>query len=263
MIECTKLTHTIFKSPKISYDTMDMDDDKDSEYKFVNSIKDINVGDLILIEHCYCSNNSALLQNVILFCPEMFDNLYPRTCKWSEDTIRSQSDEIVSLCSKKVEKNCFSSDDKYLIGLDISNFNHSTTPNASVKCMFIDVEQDICCSIICVYAHQKINIDEEITINYGEQIESQYEMNIDYIGNIIKQYIGKKICGEIIRNHICTHHGLYLVNDMICQTDRFQKYFKDFVKEEYNESNIDKWLVDIRNKLDVFFSDLIHKYWTS
>ena len=212
---------------------------------------------MILIEHCPSVDDINIIPNIILNSPELFDNLYPRKISWNESFIQEPNNEITELCHEKAEKNLFGMNGIFMIGLDISNFNHSNTPNASVKRTIINISDDpkIRCALMYVYAHRDININEEITIWYStgyikeyftnENIEKYiptFELENNYIQNIAMQYIGKEICKNIILKHMCMHYGLYLHHDMVCPTKRFGEYFTKYTKKECNIQNITYWL---------------------
>jgi len=244
-------TNTILKK-NITFET------KDDEYRFVKSTQRIKQGDLILIEHCPSVDDMNMLSNIILNSPELFDNLYPRKISWNKSFIQEPNNEITELCHEKANKNSFGIDGRFNIGLDISNFNHSNTPNASVKSLNItNITEDpaMRCTLLYVYAHSDINIDEEITIWYSsgyikeyfkyENIEEYiptFKLENNYINNIGKQYIGKEICKNIILKHMCMYYGLYFYHDMVCPTKRFVEYFTKNIKKECNIQNIQYWL---------------------
>ena len=140
-------TNTILKK-NITFET------KDDEYRFVKSTQRIKQGDLILIEHCPSVDDLNMLPNIILNSPELFDNLYPRKISWNKSFIQEPNNEITELCHEKANKNSFGIDGRFNIGLDISNFNHSNTPNASVKSLNItNITEDpaMRCTLLYVY----------------------------------------------------------------------------------------------------------------
>ena len=247
MSDTTKITNTIFKSNKISFET------KDADYRYVKSINNIKQGELLLIEHCYCNEDFDIIPDVIRTSPELFDNLYPRTVPWNESFMEKLTSELAELCREKAQKNSFGDKGIYSIGLDISRFNHSNTPTASVNYLsnsFKDIE--VTCYLQYVYANCDININEEITIWYGkkyfgeniEYIEPPFKIENKYINTIASQYIRKDVCSNIIGNHICIYYGLYLLNDMIYPTNRFLKYFTENEKKECTKKNIINWVLE-------------------
>jgi hypothetical protein len=251
MSQSTKITNTIFKSNKILFET------KDDDYRYVKSTSNIKQGEILLIEHCYCNEDFDIIPDVIRTSPELFDNLYPRTMPWTESFMDEPTSELAELCREKAQKNSFGDKGMFSIGLDISRFNHSNTPTASVNYLSNgrkDVE--VKCYLQYVYAHCDINIDEEITIWYGkkyfgeniEYIEPTFKIEKNYINTIASQYVKKDICSNIMGNHMCIYYGLYLVNDMICPTNRFLKYFTENEKKECNMKNIANWVLEIKKR---------------
>lgn len=249
-------TNTIYKSPKYSVET------KDNDYRYVEAKKQIKKGELLLVEHCHLSERKENIPNIILHDRKLFDNLYPRTeKKWTENLLSGEGKtaDIYDLAYDKANKNMFCLDpkmDKHVIGLDISNFNHSSKPKAYVKHKRVIIDENVSVFILYVISDQDINIDEEITISYG------YGSNhfgdpcmIDYanviteadilVEKIMRQYLQKQICLDIIVKHISVFYGLYIVcNDdiLLCQTERFMKTFNN--GEAFTVENMNKWVYE-------------------
>jgi hypothetical protein len=187
--ETTQITNTILKSKKMSFET------KDGDYKYVKAIKNIMRGELLLIEHCYSTENNYMLSSVILHSPELFNNLHPRKMAWNENFIGKTTNELSELCLEKAQKNSFGHNGLFIIGQDISNFNHSNTPNACVKYQNCRVTDTMFVSLLFAYSVCDINIDEEITIWYscgyineyfGENIKENYKPSFELENNYIK-----------------------------------------------------------------------------
>ena len=243
-------TNTIFKSNKFSVEI------KDNDYRYVRAKKQIKKGDLLLVEHCYLTKNISDLPNFILHSPELFDNLYPRKEKWTEQLLseEGQTDDFMTLIYEKAQKNAFGicyRKDKYCLGLDISNFNHAISPNAYVKNKTYFIDENVSVFIMYLISDQEINIDEEITISYGNAYFGDNACLIDYgnvlteadilVEKIMNQYIRKKICIDIILKHIAMFHGLYILpDDLICPTTRFMKTFN----KEPTFENLGKWIYE-------------------
>ena len=258
MTDTTQVTNTLFKSKKISFET------KNDDYRFVTSTQNIKKGELLLIEHVYCTEDSNIIQNVILHSPELFNNLYPRKIPWTEKIIQEQeqTDEIIELIEEKMNKNSFNTFNilgvTWTIGLDISKFNHSNVPNAYVGFYrnFIIHDTDVKCALGYVYSTCDITTGEEITISYGsgyvlkqfgeiiEEYNPPFKLQHDYIENIVIQYTRKDICRTIMFNHICIYYGVYLIDDMICSTKRFIEYFTKTIKKKCNNENMIEWLIE-------------------
>lgn len=255
MDETTKITNTLFKSNKISFET------KDDDYRFVKSTQNIKKGEILLIEHCYTTDKCDMLSTVISKSPELFNNLYPRKMSWNEEQIINEEmdENTEELCYEKAQKNAFGDNGLFYIGLDISNFNHSDMPNACVSYSNFSYGKDTedCCNLLYIYSNRNITNDEEITIWYNvayfdkksvEKYKPPFKLDNRYIENIHIQYMKKDICKNIMFNHMCNYYGLYLVNDMICPTKRFLEYFKNNVKKECNQQNIIYWMVEQKKK---------------
>lgn len=257
----TKLTHTIFKSEKISFET------NDEDYRYVKANQIINKGELIIIEHCYGTQNSLDIIKLIKNSPNFFNSLYPRKIEWNEKiAIECGSDEIIELCYLKTKKNTFSIDNYKYIGYDISRFNHSNLSNTNISNINCDIGLEVECPIFYMYANRDININEEITINYGSEYfknnnefeynkinneNSTYKIDIKEIVDYAYKYLQEDICKEILFNHTCALYGLYFINDMICPT----KEFIDSLTEqeiENNQENIINWIETIQNKCNSY-----------
>lgn len=257
-----KITNTVFKSPKIAFEI------KGDDYRFVKSTRNIRKGELLLIEHCFCTDNNSILLAVIKNYSELFNNLYPRKLVWSENIAESTSTEIDDLCLEKAQKNCFGADDGlWHIGVDISNFNHSNTPNAFNKYekYHFDSDKVPSCNLGYVYAQNDIDADTEITIYYsngyinkyfGENITEEYkpsfELENQYIKNFGIQYIKKDICKNILFQHCCINHGLYLCSsELFIMTPRFIEYFTKKIKKEPIKQNIIQWCNYLSQEINV------------
>jgi hypothetical protein len=222
------------------------------DYRYVEANKNIKKGELLLIEHCYLSKRVESLPNIILYSPELFDNLFPRNEKWKEELLieKGQTKDIINLINEKAQKNSFMvAKDKYSVGLNISNFNHSTSPNAYVKSNTYIIDENVSLFIMYIISDKEINVDEEITISYGNGYFGDNMHINDYttitieadilVQKIMKQYIHKKICINMIVKHISMFYGLYIYHDLVCPTTRFITKFKELTHE-----NIDKWLYE-------------------
>lgn len=119
------MSNTIFKSKNISMKIREID------YRYICATAPIKKGELLLIEHCYLSTTLYEQVDYVQHSSTLFNNLYPRTKKWDLKLINTK--EHLNLAAEKVQKNVFKINDNYLIGFDLSNFNHSTNPNAYVK----------------------------------------------------------------------------------------------------------------------------------
>jgi len=260
-------TNTIYKSPKYSVET------KDNDYRYVQAKKQIKKGELLLVEHCHLSESRKNISSIILHDCKLFDNLFPRKEKWTEKLLseEGQTVDICDLVYDKANKNMFCYDskmDKYVIGLDISNFNHSSKPNAYVKNKTVIIDKNVSVFISYVISDQDINIDEEIKISYGYGLDYFSDpCMIDYsnvvtevdilVEKIMRQYLHKQTCLDIIVKHISIFHGLYIVcNDgiLLCQSKRFMKTFNN--GQEFTLEDMNNWVYE----KTLYYHNLISYY---
>lgn len=260
MQDNSQITNTIYKSKKISFETNNDDN------RYVKTLEEIKQGELILIEHCYSTNNYNILANVIQNSPELFNNLYPRKINWDNSILDNPTDEIVNLCCEKALKNAFKINELFIIGLDISKFNNSSiTPNATVKYHTYKIKPDLYCCILYVYSHNIININEEVTISYsnsyfGDNIKNEsakYKLENNYIKKIVEQYLKKDICINIIFNHLCISLGLYFIKDIICPTKRFFEYLTNTFYVKCNSENIKEYIKKMKINFLLEYKHLI------
>ena len=263
------ITNTIYKSNKISFEVRN-DSTKINgvihnmeDYRYVKAIKPIKEGDILLIEHCCVTKELCDLVSVVKCCPELFNNLYPRTRLWTESVLTELSDDLIDLLREKVQKNCFGgyntlNEYGYTIGNDISRFNHSINFNAVYRYVDVTLKLPINIQIFYVVASKDVVINEEITIFYGnkyfgDKLPNDIQFNIskkygNYIETIIDQYIDKPIFETVILNHMCIYYGLLFNDEMLCPCERFMEYY---TKEFPNMQNIEDWISSKR--------ELIHK----
>ena len=180
-------THTIFKSPKISFEW-----DKETDNRYVKATEDIFEGDLILIEHAITTTNlednyNTLVLN-ILYNESLFNQLYPRKKIYNVDDVINGKidDEYIEAITEKIEKNCFRTTNKnsdkiyHSLPVDFVNFNHSKEePNINFHHIVIDVPNlenpififyAVCCKDIIK--------GEELLINYGNDYFKAMNANL-------------------------------------------------------------------------------------
>jgi len=249
-------THTVLKSHKIAFQTQ-----IDKDYRFVQCVKDIRKGEILLIEHCCIDNmDRILLKGMVRYDEELYNSLYPRTTLWDESTIYSEplSEDIHDILSLKVVKNCFGEENTCILGNDISRFNHSSTPNATVFRQLVELtlnNEKIKIAFLYVIAVKDIKVNEELYIKYNNTIKFNTEesstitdfehMRIDTMP-IIDQYMKKSKFAEVATIQYCMYKGLYLSQNQITTTVRFN----DYIQSEYNviptEDIITQWVDHIR-----------------
>jgi len=239
-------THAVFQSGKFLVAT------KANDYRYVHAKNPIKKGELLLAEHCYVSKDIKVIQHIVLASAELFDNLYPRKEKWTEQLLSAEgrTQDVWNLVLEKAQKNVFGiKESRFVVGLIISNFNHSTNPNASVKFTNYDIDETVSVFIPYVVADRNINIDEEITISYGKSyfgddapefdnslVITQADILVDRIN---RQYMRKQICLEMVVKHVSLFYGLYVLNhDLVCHTTRFIETFN----MQPTLENVYKWM---------------------
>jgi hypothetical protein len=234
---------TIYKNNKIEYK-------KENDYWMIKSKKEIKKGEIILVEHCFSENKkgSCIKKKMIVkINEELYDELYPRKNKWKEEYKYSEENILDEIVYEKVSKNCFGSEHGITLGYNISKINHSKNPNAKVFEHTIEIGKNIYTKILNVEAIMDIKDDEEILITYGkgdrfgEEIELREDEGIKeqnkLIEKIIDQYIKKDIFKKTILIQLCIIElGLYLLEDEIIMTPRFQELYENL----FNEKKIDK-----------------------
>jgi hypothetical protein len=220
-------TNTIFKNRKILFEV------KDNNYKYVKANEDINEDELLLVEHVITSNNETILKTHIKYDNNLLKNLYPRN---DNDIIIDEDDVLNKICCEKLQKNAFGDNDVILLGKDISNFNHSITPNT--RYCFIKICNDMIeveIRILYLYSIENIKKNTEVFINYGKKyfndvIEPVYDKDrkVHLVKSIIEKYVKKDIFKNIVFIHICSFYGIYYNNNNdIIITPRFLKTFQN------------------------------------
>lgn len=183
-------THTIFKSDKISFET------GESDYRLVRAKESLDVGEVLLAEHCFMCHKYEHVLEAIKKSPELFSNLYPRVPG--------------AKCEEKASKNMFYSDGTFHIALDTSRFNHSTEPNAILTFpTFINAEEGVYLCVIFTYANRFIQAGEEITIWYGNKYFDDdsigtvraFEVNQDFEKGVIDEHVAKGLGKQLIIDH--------------------------------------------------------------
>lgn len=252
------LTKTIFKSSKIYFETMSDDN------RCVKASDKINNSELLLVELVYSSDNYIDIPLTIQYYPELFNSLYPRKMKWDKTMINAESMDVFESCQKKYACNSFNVGGRHVIGNDISRFNHSTSPNTTILTSLVDVEQAIPYQIAYIYAINDINIDEEITIWYGNKYFSENtipsenmlrnDKNIErYVSIMACKFLSTEEGRLIILKHLCIYYGLHFINGVVCPTDVFIDFFHKNIKMNCNIENIETWIKSIKTKIDETF----------
>ena len=253
-----KFTNTIL-SNKIDFNT------KDSDYRYVTAKYNIKKDDLLLIEHVYSSNDLSIMEYTVSKNKELYDNLYPRFEKWTKNTMFNKD----NYAGEKVQKNSFKIDKKnFMIGLNVSWFNHSSNFNAIVTQIQCEIVEKVKLTLIYVIAHKNINKGEEIFIWYGNnyfsennKINCKYNINYKLLSKIFYQYVSKKKCLNIYLNNVFAQYGLYILDEIVV-TKRFLTFFKKtFPNLEITNYNIIKWSIEIKCMVDKNIKQYLLKYY--
>jgi len=194
-------THTLFKSDKVKFER------GPDDYRLVKCTATIQSGTLLLMEHCYVTSDIYRIANVIKYSSALFDNLYPRSSRvWNESSLNDA--ELEELCVEKAQKNMFEIGSNYVLGLEVSVFNHSSSPNAMVWDFSVDVQLEVPVLIMSIIAIRDMEVDDEVTIWYGSGyfgetkdvvLEPPSARIRDSIAAIVHQYLTEQMCktGEL------------------------------------------------------------------
>ena len=145
-------TQDIFQSPSIEFIS--------GEYYKVMTTRPVKKDEILYIE-LVASGDKQTLAYLIDSTPILFNKLYPRMAEWCENN------DPRLVCSK-YSHNAFSLNNTKTLGLKISSFNHSTTPNAIVideKILIEEIEHTI--HFKSVVANCNIPANTEIKILYS------------------------------------------------------------------------------------------------
>ncbi len=250
-----EIIRTIYKNNKIEYK-------KENDYWFVTSQKDIKKGEIILVEHSFCENqreSSTKNKMIVKLNEELYNELYPRKNIWKEEYKYLEDNNLNEIIHEKVLKNCFGSKQGIVLGYNISKINHSKNPNAKTFEHTIEIGYNIYTKILNVEAIRDIKANEEILITYGkgnrfgEEILIRQDEDIkeenNLIEKIINQYIKKDIFKKTILLQLCAiEYGLYLLEDEIIMTPRFQELYENIFNEKTIDEEKTKKLILLKNK---------------
>ena len=235
---------------------------KENDYRYVLATQDIRQGELLLVEHCYSAPSFNKLAMVIKASPLLFNELCPRTVVWNSSIPGDSSEQIVSLCKEKAIHNAFGHEGVHLIGVHATKFNHSSVPNATVKIVRCNLrEMGVSCDFIYIYANKDIVAGQEVCIWYGNQFFGDSKPFLDSFdldrkyNQIARDYLSTSVCKQIVVEHLCIHHGLYIIEDTFLTTSAFIEFFNLSVKKEPSVENIQKWVLEQLAALDKFFGE--------
>ena len=228
------------------------------DYRLVKCTATIQSGTLLLMEHCYVTSDIYRIANVIKYSSALFDNLYPRGSRvWNESSLNDA--ELEELCVEKAQKNMFGIGSNYVLGLEVSVFNHSSSPNAMVWDFSVDVQLEVPVLVMSMIAIRDMEVDDEVTIWYGSGYFGETEDVVqeppsarirDSIAAIVRQYLTEQMWKDIALDHICVFYGLYVINEEVnCVTPRFVEYFEAEFQKEFRSMHVFEWIDHVRSKL--------------
>lgn len=232
---------------------------KDNDYHYVLATQDIKQGELLLVEHCYSAPSFNKLTAVIKVTPLLFNQLYPRTVEWNPSIPGDSSSEMIYLCKEKTQHNTFGHDGVHLIGVHATKFNHSDHPNATVKIVRCRLKElDVSCDFIYIYANKDIMAGQEVCTWYGNQFFGDSKPFLDSVeldpcyNQIARSYLSTSTCKQIVVEHLCIQHGLYIVEDTFLTTPVFIEFFTSIGRES-SVKEIQQWILEQIAKVDAFF----------
>ena len=155
-------TNIIFKSRKVIFN------EEDNGYHKVRALEDIKEGEILLMEQLAAHQTAGKVIAYVKNNKELFKSLYPRTKEYSYEDVKEQ--EMKILAKEKVERNVFAVNTKdgayYAIGLYISKFNHSDTPNTDNIIHTITSKDNKQLTLASVKTNKGIKKGEELFIDY-------------------------------------------------------------------------------------------------
>ncbi len=201
------MNHTIYVHPAIQVR-------KVADYKSIQANQPIPSGTLILIEHAFTATDETC-RMVVANNQSLYDDLYPRTFKWSE-TLPSDRIEIAQ---SKLERNAFQSpiegnESLMVIGQHLSKFNHRCHPNAVVTLLArvacAPYLPDFYVYYYGVFVIEDLQIGDEIFISYGAMAgheigDSQWPFKCDcQMSQLDRETLARHLVseGEIFRMNL-------------------------------------------------------------
>ena len=256
-------TFTVFQSPHIRLQ-------EDNDYHLVTCISSISCGDILLIEHTFMDNwDNIRMRGMIRYNEDLFNSLYPRVEKWDEATMTAEDlpERLHDIIREKIQHNAFGDKPKDVlnIGKDISNFNHSKTPNAQVlqrTIVFPSFETEgeyITTMFLSVVAIKDIAVGEEICIKYNDTISFSTETGKEdivvkhdelvdtHIRGIIEQYMTTSRFAEVMTVQYSVWKGLYLHTSALAPTRRFVEFVRMKYGRSVTNESIQWWLTFVYN----------------
>ena len=217
-------TQDVFQSPSIEFISGD--------YYKVMTTRPVKKDEILFIE-LVASGDRPSLAYLIDTSPILFNNLYPRTTDWC----KNNDPQLV--CSK-YSHNAFSLNNIKTLGLKISSFNHSTTPNAIVideKIFIKEIDHTI--YFKSVVSNCNIPANTELKILYSLVLDDNcnFYKNVDMknvpVENIIENTIVVKKIRMLIT--LCLSKNLTSTTYLIIAQHLFDKGMSIFTKKISND----------------------------
>ena len=243
-------TSNVFTSDKVSFELLEMNN------RGVRCRLPIDAGEILVQEHCFASREPDSLANVVMYSPQLFDQLFPRgAATWNID------DDLSELATEKAQKNMFSWNDYFILGCSVCLWNHSPTPNAQPWVTTVETELDVPILICAILAVRPIAVGEEITIWYGNAYfaEDRATPTFDPPSNDIQQALKRRVRSylsdwhwkTVTFQHICIFHGMYIPNhDILCPTPRFITFFEETFHIEFSLEQFHRFVDAVYAKLN-------------
>ena len=168
-------THVIFQLDDISFVN-------ENENRKVKATKFIKKGTLLCVEHLF-KGDIVRVQTLIERSPNIYNALFPRKDKWNAEQTDSQKQQS----RVKTTLNCIKEkeDDTLFFGETLSKFNHACDANSSLTTLTTLIVGVYELFIISIVATKDIGEDDEIYINYGNNIghEPEFKQYTSYSCN--------------------------------------------------------------------------------
>jgi hypothetical protein len=213
----------------------------DNGYKLVRATRDINHGELLIIEHVYC-NKPKLCSMVIEHNEYLFNKYHPRRIPWM-----SVTKNINEMVDEKIQHNAFAINNKCVISDLVTNINHSCTPNCGIYTNVNVIHQTRQSSndiiFLEIYAIDIIKNGCEITIAYNPI--TGHNDDRDFICN----------CQKTLAQRMAHHDELQRITISICNKDGRDKQFA--MIRSYLQSRVAKKIISYHSltNIGIFFND--------
>ena len=153
---------TVFELPSIEFV-------KHDDFYSVVASKFIKKDSVLIIEHVFSAKDRQFLLECIAFSNTLYNSLYPREDVWSYEKTQSYHESIV----KKYNHNAFDTNGMKQMCHKINRFNHSTTNNADVADMPLQLKDGTFTYFKAVISNCDIQVGKEICIRYNSYLDDE------------------------------------------------------------------------------------------